>query len=549
MISPGNGGVWTIGRKLSVFVAAAVCIGFAAMIAEQASSRHEALRRLAEAGNRRATMLLASQVPAALRFRKAEAVEQAWADLVAAPDAAVAAVVAYAADGSELASYASATLTAVRPADLAAPVTKALADGRPVEEARAGAQIVAVPVTFGDKKAAVGALAVAWDFGALEADVRRGMLRQTGLALIGCAVLVGILVVVLRTLIGRPLAAMTQVTARLAGGDTEVEVPYAGRRDELGAIARALAVFRHNAIEKARLEADEIDRQRRSAEERKAALAAVAGTFEAEVKGIVDGLAGSAVAMQATAEAMSATAEQTSHQATAVAAASEQAANNVETVAAATEQLNATIREIARKMGQSTTIAADASARAQTARATVNTLADAAQKIGAVVELISAIAEQTNLLALNATIEAARAGESGKGFAVVASEVKTLATQTAKATDEIATQITAVRGEITATVAAIEGVATTVAQINEIAAATAAAVEEQEAATAEIARNVEHASQGTNQVTANIAGVTEAAGETGSAAGQVLDAARTLRQQSGALRAAVEQFLDRVRAA
>jgi methyl-accepting chemotaxis protein len=347
--------------------------------------------------------------------------------------------------------------------------------------------------------------------------------------------------------LSRPIRHLNECMIRLAKGDLEHSVPGLGRGDEIGAMAASVQVFKDNAIEKQRLEAEQATLKVRAEAERKAAMQALAAKFEADVNAVVEGLVASASQMQSTSEAMSATAEETGRQATAVAAASEQASANVQTVASAAEELSASIREIARRIGQSATMTREAAAQAGRTQGDVRNLAEAAEKIGAVVDLINDIAAQTNLLALNATIEAARAGDAGKGFAVVASEVKSLANQTAKATEEIAAQISAVRGEIGGTVGAIEAIAGTVRQIDEIAAAVAAAVEQQEAATSEIARNVEEAAKGTQEVTANIAGVTQAAGDTGASAAQVLGAAGALNRQAEKLTAAVNDFVAEIR--
>ena len=274
----------------------------------------------------------------------------------------------------------------------------------------------------------------------------------------------------------------------------------------------------------------------------------LADDFERNVKAVVDAVAASATEMQASAQGLSKTADATNHQSAAVAAASEQATTNVQTVASATEQLSASVAEIGGQVAQSTRIAESAVKEAERTNIQIQELATAAQKIDEVVKLISDIAGQTNLLALNATIEAARAGDAGKGFAVVASEVKSLANQTAKATEEIASQIAAVQNATTNAVTAIESISKVIGEINEISTSVAAAVEQQGAATQKIARNVQETAKGNQEVTANITGVTKAATETGASANEVLEAAGELSKQSESLAEQVDRFLVQVRA-
>ena len=274
----------------------------------------------------------------------------------------------------------------------------------------------------------------------------------------------------------------------------------------------------------------------------------LADNFEANVMGVVDTVASASTEMQSTAETMASTAEETNRQSTAVAAASEETSTNVQTVASACEELASSVAEIGRQVATSTKITQEAVEESERTNETVQSLTEGAQKIGEVVNLINDIAGQTKLLALNATIEAARAGDAGKGFAVVASEVKSLANQTAKATEEIASQIASIQGVTGDAAEAIGGIRKTFGEVSEIATTIAAAVEEQSTATEEISRNVQQAAAGTQEVSGNIAGVTQAASATGQSAQQVLESAGDLSKQSEALRSEVEKFLVEVRA-
>jgi methyl-accepting chemotaxis protein len=349
--------------------------------------------------------------------------------------------------------------------------------------------------------------------------------------------------------ISRPVVRMCVAMRALAGGDKTVEIPGVGRKDEIGQMADTVQVFKDNMIEADRLrEANE--RQKAEAEaERKAGMVKLADTFEASIKGVVNSVASQATEMQSAAQSMTHTAEQATEQATAVAASVEQASANVQTVATAAEELSASVLEIGRQVEQSSKIANQAVGEADRTNTTVEGLNHAAQRIGEVVQLIETIAGQTNLLARNATIEAARAGDAGKGFAVVASEVKSLASQTAKATEEIRAQIGEIQGATGQTVEAIHTIGATIRQMSEIATTIASAVEEQGAATREIATNVHQAAQGTGDIATNIGGVSRAASDTGAAATQVLSSAGELARQSETLRHDVDDFLATVRAA
>jgi methyl-accepting chemotaxis protein len=373
--------------------------------------------------------------------------------------------------------------------------------------------------------------------------------RQIG-ALVGVALLlvVGMFVLLGRSIVN-PIKAMTIAMRKIADGETSTAIPAQERRDEVGAMAQSVQIFKDNMIETARLRGEQDALKAQADAERKLLLSRMADDFESGVRASLDTLATAATEMQATSKSMSTTAGEASHQATTMAVVAGQASANVQTVAAATEELSSSVSEIGRQVTQSTQIAGQAVAEANRTNVTVQGLSAAAQKIGDVVKLISDIASQTNLLALNATIEAARAGEAGRGFAVVASEVKSLASQTAKATEEISAQVGAMQGATADAVRAIESIGGTIVAINEIASAISVAVDQQGSATREIARNVQQAAQGTGQVSSDIAGVNQAADKTGSAANKVLFSAEQLSGQAATLRVDVDRFLASIRAA
>ena len=350
--------------------------------------------------------------------------------------------------------------------------------------------------------------------------------------------LTAILGLVIVRSITRPISGMTGAMSRLASGDAAAEIPGIGRDDEIGAMASAVQVFKDNMLRAESLAAEQRDEQTRKEKRQQAVETSIAG-FEKSVGAVLGKLGSSSTHLSTTATAMTGTAEETTRKATAVAAASEEASTNVQTVASATEELSSSVAEIGRQVAESTRISGQAVTDASKTDEQMQNLAATAQKIGDVVKLINDIAGQTNLLALNATIEAARAGEAGKGFAVVASEVKSLATQTAKATDEISSKISEMQAATQESVSAIESIGGTISRINDIATSIASAVEEQGAATQEIARNVQQASAGTADVSSNIVSVTKAAGDTGAAATQVLGSSGELSKQSEKLRDAL----------
>jgi len=348
--------------------------------------------------------------------------------------------------------------------------------------------------------------------------------------------------------ITRPVKAVTKATEALAEGDLNIDIPALENKDEVGAVARALQVFKENLIRAKELEAEQRKAQERQVE-RAQKLAALTSSFDTTVSEVLGVVSSASTELQATATSMRGTAETTTRQSSSVAAACEQTAANVQTVATATEELSASVREITQQMARSSQKAGQAVTEADQVQGKVDGLVEAAQAIGQVVELINEIAEKTNLLSLNATIEAARAGEAGKGFAVVASEVKNLAAQTKRSTEEVAAHVAKIQSTTGEAASAINLIKATIAEVNEMTAAVAAAVEEQAAATQEISRNCEQAAAATQEVSSSISSVQVAANDTDGSATEVLHASDELAQKSSSLQQIVQTFLHDVRAA
>jgi methyl-accepting chemotaxis protein len=376
-----------------------------------------------------------------------------------------------------------------------------------------------------------------------------GTARFGMIVLFIAAVMASVLVtVVLSRTISGSITRLAASTIKLADGDLTVQVEGSERKDEIGVLAGAIGVFRSNAIDKRRIEEEQrVLQQKASA--RQGAVEQHIAAFETQVRDALEALAAASVQMRGTSDGMSGTAEQTNDQVAAVVAASTEASSNVQTVAAASEELSASISEISRQVSNAASIAGRAVDEARQTDVTVQGLAEVVSGIRDVVKLISDIAGQTNLLALNATIEAARAGDSGRGFAVVASEVKSLATQTAKATGEISAQIDAVQNVTRDTVQAMKRIGGTISEVSSVATSIASAVEEQGAATKEITRSTQQAAARTQEVSDNISGVSEGAKTTGHAAQGVKSAAEALNQQTDRLRSQVDDFLAKIRAA
>jgi len=367
--------------------------------------------------------------------------------------------------------------------------------------------------------------------------------------LLGGLLLVGVAAFVIARSISRPLKGLTDDMRRLATNDTNFEVRFTDFRDEVGELSRALAVFRNNSLEMERMRADQAAAEERAAAEKRRETLAMADHLETAMSGISGSVASASAELEGSARSMQETAELLNSQTETIAYGAESSAENAQTVAAAAEELNGAIGEIGRQVEQSNGVADEANRQVTMADSKIKGLAQAVERIGEIVQLISAIASQTNLLALNATIEAARAGEAGKGFAVVASEVKALATQTAKATEDIRQQIGAIQTSTTESVEAVNAISRVIQEVKAYAASIAAAVEEQGTATREISRTIQASAESSATVSSNVHGIRDGVIEAGDAARTVREASAELAVQANRLKDELGRYLSRLRAA
>jgi len=536
-------GFWTIGRKVTTATVIPVILGFAIIILFNVRQQRESMIDIADRNDVRETELLATTMSAAVRYAQEDAIKDAYAGVVNAEGSSAANVLVRDKAGKELSSFAAKSLPH---ADLGHVPTV-------VERTQLIASddhlVAVVPITAGGNKEVVGTLTIAWSRAPLLDQIWRGVSVSLEIATAILASMVALLAYLLHRTMSRPLTRLNAAMSSLAAGDLTAPVPESNRNDEIGAMERAVKVFKDNALEVKRLEEAQAARDAAAATEKRAAMSRLADQFNSSVKEVVAEVSQAAEDLHASAEALSASAERGRNESAVVASATVQASTNVASVAQAAVQLSESLDRISEQVGNSAQIAQGAFETAGRTNTTVQSLAQGAQNIGDVVRVISDIASQTNLLALNATIEAARAGEAGRGFAVVASEVKSLANQTARATEEISAQIAAMQGSTNEAVTAIIAISQTIEEMNKIATTVADAVGHQLAQTREIVSNVQQASVGTQEVASSIDTVDRASQETGASAQQVLDSASLLSRRFATLADQVENFLAEVRAA
>ncbi len=580
----GRSTFWTIGRKIVAAVAISVAIGFAAVITSQTISERDRLVEKAVQSNVEITQLLSAQLGGAVRFKKVDAMQKAYARLVDGEASNVASLTIFSADGAPIATHVSEFLGGTAISKLPDIGKEALAKSNLFNRKFSTHLLVAAPIMFGKGDTPVGVGVIAWDLTRLEKEVWDNAITQIGWAVGLSVLLILSLAFLLSRMVSRPIRNMTVVMNQLANGDRDVAVPATGRRDEIGNMAKALQVFKENALaidrmsqeefrrkeEDARRLADEEqarqqklhdeeeakrneerlerEREQKAHSDKRQLMDQLATNFEASVKVKVDAVRQSAIRLQEIAKEMRHSADESSQSSNTVRDNAIEAAKHVQSVAASAEELSLSIQEISSQASISSNVATRAVSQAENTSLTVHEMANAADKINDVLEFISDIASQTNLLALNATIEAARAGEAGKGFAVVASEVKSLANQTTKATDEIAAQIHRMQSATANVVAAIKEIGSTIDEMNNSTGGISAAVEEQHAATTEIAQNTQLAANGTAEVTANVSKVSEIAETTGQSADNVVRQLDILAADSETLESEVASFIAQIRA-
>jgi methyl-accepting chemotaxis protein len=541
---------WTIGRKIALTVFVGLGVGFAAVLAYQSMSQRDLVLETVDNNRLAIADMIAAQAVGGVKFKKEQAIAKVYARYLESDASALSAIAVYGIDDAVLSSGVHAKAA---PVDLNALMPEAkpkVEEGKVFIRKSTDNFIAFVPIMDGAEGQArrVGTLALAWTNDALLSEISSHLWIGIAIsAAIAGALIAGLLFAIWQ-IVSRPLAALAATIAKLADGQLDVQISAQDRRDEIGTLGRAVASFQTQLREVEQLRHEREAAEKAAAEERRNALHELAATFTASVAGIVSVVLKSAKTLQTNAQSLKTATISSRSEVDTAAAATGDSNNSVSLVATAAEELTASINEIDRQMRESTAASEQASTQVGNATETINGLARAAEGIGGIVELINQIASQTNLLALNATIEAARAGDAGKGFAVVANEVKGLASQTARATEEITGQIASMQGFASTAVGAVSGIKESIAKINDIAGHIAHSIREQASATQEISTNAQRAAERTGNVNQSIQMVTETVDETGRAAGLLLDESNNLATKATELQQQADAFVRQVEA-
>jgi len=533
--------------KISIAVLVTAALSFALVLFATLSSSKSIMLAQFRDNATTITNLLASSVTGGVRWNKSDVVAKVYGPTVEAEGSNAAAVLVTDRSGEVISEYEADRLDELGLRERIDEFRARASDGA-VAEMFDGYMLVVSPTELNKESQPYGYVAILWQTDALERKLAENRSQSILYVALSLVFLVGVLLWLLRTQATGPLGDITESIRQIADGSADVTIGHTGRGDEIGLIASALGVLRRKERERVQLATDQLKEAERKSEHDRAVHTLIE-EFRGSVTEVLSSLDTAAMQMSEQSATLTDIAKDATDLAGSAAEASSKAAQNVGTVASSTEELTASFAEVAGRLDSNRELVLEGLDSTRSANDMVMGLSEAAQKIGDIVSLIQDIADKTNLLALNATIEAARAGEMGKGFAVVASEVKTLANQTARATEDITAQISEIQGSTDNSVQAIGAVSSIMERISEHVGSAAAAIEQQNAATGEISRSVQVAAEGSRSVDQNIVGVHEAIGKTTSSADQVSDVSALLSDHASRLRTEVDRFLERVEAA